>query len=588
MNFDRGNELKRMHIIYGFVAIICLIFVARLFYLQVIRYSYYQGQANASQLKQYSITADRGLIFAYDGNDRVPVVLNERRYNIVADPQVMTDREETAKVLSTVINVPYDQINTQLKNDKSRYEIIAKKQPKDIKEKINELVQTGEIDGVFIEATNQRVYPQSNLAASITGFVNDDAEGKYGIEQAENQLLSGTDGRVKALTDQHGIPLLAEGDNILIDPVDGEDITLSIDVAMQKQLEKILKSGLEEVQSKSGDIVIMNPNNGQIKALATYPTYDPAKFADVEDVSIFSNSAVSEPLEPGSTMKVLTAAAALDAGAVSANQSYYDPSFYKIDGATVKNIEEDGGAGQRTVTDILRYSLNTGATWLLMQMGGGELNERGRLVWHDYMVNHFKFGMKTGIEQGYEEPGVIPDPSDGYGLNIKYANTTFGQGMTVTPLQMAAALSAVVNGGTYYQPTYISGVTNSQGEFKNKEPVVVDSKTVSSETSKTIVSMMQEVVAGNSYSRPWAREGYIVGGKTGSAEVANPEGGYYDDRQNGTYVGFVGGNSPEYVIMVRVTEPKNGGYAGSRAAAPLFGSAVNMLIDNFAVQSSSN
>lgn len=285
-------------------------------------------------------------------------------------------------------------------------------------------------------------------------------------------------------------------------------------------------------------------------------------------------------------MKPLVAAAALNEGAVGKDQTYYDPSRFTIDDAVVSNIEEDGGAAVRSVSDILRFSLNTGATWLLMQLGGGELNEKGRQTWHEYLVNKYQFGKPTNIEQGYEEPGIVPSPTEGFGLNITYANTSFGQGITTTPLQMASAVASIINGGTYYQPTLVAGTQDSEGALTVKEPVVVNDNVVSDEVSNTMVEFMQTVVAGNSVTRGVMRDGYIVGGKTGTAEIARPEGGYYSDRFNGTYVGFVGGERPEYLIFVRVDEPKIPGYAGSQAAGPIFTSMVSALIDNFSVQAS--
>jgi cell division protein FtsI/penicillin-binding protein 2 len=580
INSTRG----RIRIVYAVIIFICAVFVFRLFYLQVIKHNYYQTLASENQLKRYSIPAERGIIYAMDGTEMVPLVLNERRYNIVADPQIIKDKDDVALKLADVLKMDKDEIAKKL-NTESRYEILAKKQTKEVKEEIEKLYASGEISGVFSEKTVLRVYPQGALAAQTIGFVDDEGRGKYGIEEYLDDQLSGTPGKVKALTDQDGIPLLASGENVLEDPVDGEDIVLTIDVAMQRQLEQILKTGLDNAKSKSGGALIVDPKSGQIKAIANYPSYDPAKFNEVSDTLLFTNPIVSSPLEPGSIMKPLTTAAALDSGSVTSQQTYYDPSFFKVDDAVVKNIEEDGGAATRSVSDILRLSLNTGATWLLMQMGGGELNEKGRSTWHDYMVNHYQFSKKTGIEQGYEEPGLVPDPKEGYGLNIRYANTSFGQGMTATPLQMAMAVTSIVNGGTYYQPTLISGSSTNQTDFSVSEPKVVKNDVVSSEVSKTIVEFMQTVVKGNSVTSKFAREGYIIGGKTGTAEIARPEGGYYEDRFNGTYVGFVGGDEVEYVILVRVDDPKIAGYAGSQAAGPIFGSLVNMLIDNFSVQS---
>jgi len=583
MNTPTANPNRRIRVLYGVIFAICIIIGLRLFYIQVIRYGYYESQAQLSQLKRFEIPAERGTIFALDGDEKVPLVLNEQRYNIVADPQIIIDKEETALRLADVFKTNKDDIKKNLERE-TRYEILAKKQTKDIKEKVEKLMADGDIIGVFAEKTVQRVYPQGILAAQVLGFVDDESKGRYGIEESLQQDLSGTAGRVRALTDQNGVPLLANGENVQVDPVDGLDVTLTIDVAMQKQAEKVLEDGLKSAISDSGSIIIINPNTGAIKALANYPSYNPAEFQKVEDTQIFTNPAVSAPLEPGSIMKPLTLAAGLDSGSVGRDQTYYDPSFWKIDDATVRNVEEDGGAATRSMSDILRFSLNTGATWLVMQMGGGELNQKGREVWYDYLTNHYEFGKNTNIEQGYEEPGYVPDPLEGFGLNIQYANTSFGQGISATPLQMGMAIAAIVNGGTYYQPTLVAGRTDGQGNYTENAPKVVNDKTVSSEVSKTLIEFMQNALEKNNILNKFTRAGYIVGGKTGTAEISRPEGGYYEDRFNGTYVGFVGGDRPEYVIMVRVDKPKIGGYAGTSAAGPIFGAAVNMLIDNFSVQ----
>lgn len=576
------SSINRIHLFYVVLTIIVVSIGLRLFYLQVLKHDFYQNEARNSQLKQFEIPADRGGIYAYDGTDIVPLVLNETRYRITADPEIVTDIDKTASSLAELLGRNVDEIKNQLSED-SRYEVLATKQTKEQKEKIDQL----KLPGIFTnEKVSLRVYVQGPVAGQILGFVNDEGAGNYGIEQYFEDELSGQPGKVKALTDQNNVPLLATEDNILEDPVDGRDIVLTLDVAMQRQVEALLKTGLDNAKSESGSAIILDANTGAVKAMANYPTYDPSKFNEVTDPKLFTNPAVSEPLEPGSVMKTLTAATALDLGAVGPDQTYADPSFFKIDGATVRNIEEDGGAATRSVSDILQFSLNTGATWLLMQMGGGELNEKGRVAWHDYMVNHYNFGSVTGIEQGYEAEGIVPSPTEGFGLNIQYANTSFGQGMTVTPLQMASAVASAVNGGTYYRPTFIAGRMDDSGVFQPQSPEIKHENVVSEATSNTLVRFMNNVVEKN--NRPAARASYQVGGKTGTAEIANPAGGYYEDRFNGTYVGYVGGDKPQYVIMVRVNEPKIGGYAGSKAAGPIFTSLSNMLLDNFAVSRISN
>ena len=574
------DYIKRVQIWYVLLLVIMAVFGVRLFYLQIIRHDYYKKTALSGQLKEYQIPASRGVIQAHDGDTTVPIVLNEKRFTLFADPKFVKDSAGAAAKIQKIIGGNQGDIEKKMKLS-TRYSILAKKLPRDQKDKLDAL----KLKGVGTREETIRTYPQGDLAAQILGFVDDEGTGKYGLEQALNNELQGTPGELKAITDAQGVPLVANTDNIVTEPKSGDKILLTIDVSMQRQLEDILKSGVEAAKSKSGDAIIMDPKTGAIKAMANFPTYNPAEFYKVEDGNVFNNAAVSTPLEVGSIMKPLTAAAALDLGVVSPGTTYFDPAKYKIGDATITNIEEDGGAGTRSVADILQLSLNTGATWLLMQMGGGEVNQKARETWHNYMVDHYHFGKATGIEQGYEADGTIPDPNDGYGLNIQYANTSFGQGMTATPLQMAGALSAVINGGDYYRPRLIDQVTDSNGKTTDKKPELLNGDVVSPQVSKEMQSLMANIIEKNYRLYGFAQldNKYLIGGKTGTAQFQKPGGGYYDDRFNGTFMGFVGGDEPEYVIVVRVDDPRVAGYAGTKAAAPIFVNLTNMLINNFNV-----
>ncbi len=560
---------------------VCAIFVIRLFYLQVIRHDYYQKAALSSQLKEYEIPAERGVIVAHNGDATIPIVLNEKLYTLYADPVYVKDARKAADEIARSIGGNAAEYQQVLETKSTRYVILAKKLSKEQSEKITKL----DLKGIGTREVPYRTYPQGSLAAQVLGFVNDEGEGKYGIEQALNNELKGKPGQLKAITDASGVPLAANEDNVNTEPEAGKRVVLTIDIGMQKQLEDLLKAGLARVRSESGGALILDAKTGAIKAMANYPTFNPAEFYKVEDASKFMNASVSSPLEIGSIMKPLTAAAALDMGVVHKDQTYYDPSQYKIDDAVVSNIEEDGGAGTRSVRDILQLSLNTGASWLLMQMGGGEINQQARERWHDYMVNHFLLGKPTGVEQGYEAAGVIPDPNDGYGLNIRYANTSFGQGMSATSLQMGAALASVVNGGTYYKPHLVEKTIDTSGKEHIQNPQVMRENVVKPEVGRAITEMMEYTIEKNAglYGFRRSHEAYSIGGKTGTAEVARPEGGYYTDIFNGMFMGFVGGDEPQYVIVVRVDKPKIPGYAGSEAAAPLFVNLSEMLIDNFGV-----
>jgi cell division protein FtsI/penicillin-binding protein 2 len=580
------TTLSRIRFWYACLLLCAGIFVVRLFYLQVIRHDYYQTAALTKQLKEYEVPASRGVIEATVNGQPVPVVLNESKYTLYADPIYVKDPKAAADAIARIIGGDAGEYENQLKTEDTRYVVLAKKLDKDKAEALDKL----EFKGIGTREASYRTYPQGTLAAQLLGFVNDENQGKYGIEEALDAQLKGTPGQLKAITDAQGVPLASNKDNIVTEPQAGDRLLLTIDLGMQQQLEDALKRGLEQAKSDSGSALILDANTGAVKAMANFPTYNPAEFFKVEDASVFNNAAVSAPLEVGSIMKPLTTAAAIDLGVVNRNTSYYDPGFFQIGDARVTNIEEVGGAATKTVTDIIQQSLNTGATWLLMQMGGGEINRQARERWHDYMVNHYGLGKPTGIEQGYEAGGSIPDPNEGFGLDIQYANTAFGQGMTATPLQMASAFAGVINGGTYYQPRLIEKVTLHDGTEKVMAPKPVRQGIVKSSVSSEMRAIMEYAFSKNYliYGIRSTYDEYSIGTKTGTAQVPKPEGGYYDDRFNGTFMGYIGGDKPQYVIVVRVNVPKIGGYAGSRAAGPIFASIIDGLINNGSVTPKTN
>jgi cell division protein FtsI/penicillin-binding protein 2 len=582
------QQLKRVRLLYGLLLCVIVVFGLRLFYVQVIRHEHYKVAALSDQLKQYQVPATRGIITAHEGDGTTPLVLNQTLYTVYADPTFIKHPEKVADSLALVLGGNSSDYIDKLKREHTRYVIIAKQVSKSKKQKLLDY----KYPGLGAQAQSYRVYPQGTLAAQLLGFVNTQGKGTYGLEQALNKELAGTPGELKAITDVHGVPLAASSGNISKPAVDGDDIGLTIDLPMQKQVEDFLKQSQEENQAQSVSAVVMNANTGAIKAMANYPTYDPAHYGDVADPSVFNTNAVSHPIEIGSIMKTLTTAAALDQGVIKPDTSYYDPASWVVDGYRITNIEEDGGARQQTIATLLNLSLNTGATWELMQMGGGEINTKARNAWHDYMANHYLFGHKTGVEQGYEASGYVPSPKENHaGIDLTYANTAFGQAMTATTMQAAAAMSAVLNGGTYYQPHLVESVTGADGNVTKTPPKVLKKDVVSAQVSADMVPLMQNVINNHHFSRRFDQNRYIVGGKTGTAQIAMPGGGYDPENYNGTYVGFVGGDKVQYVICVFVVKPQvnAGAYAGTAAAQPVFGNIAHMLIDNsYVLPKSSN
>lgn len=579
--FSPGAAGARVRIWYGLIIFILAIFGVRLFYVQIIRYGHYKEAALTKQLKQYEIPATRGTINAYEGDQIVPIVLNQKLYTLYADPvDVKTynkNPDKTANQVAAIIGGSASDYKEALTRQHTRYAVLAKKLTQDQYDKIAAL----KAGGLYMEESDYRTYPQGSMAAQTLGFVNDTGKGEYGIEQALNKQLQGKPGQLKAITDVNGVPLAASKGNTLIEPTPGDNVTLTLDISMQKQLEDILARDVQIDNAKAGNAVIMDIHTGAIKAIGNYPSYDPANYDKVDDPSVFNNGAVSNAIEIGSIMKLLTTSAAFDQGVIQPDSSYDDPGFWKVDGWDITNVDSKYVSAHRTITDILNLSLNTGATWELMQMGGGQINQKARTVWYDYMKNHYLFGQPTGIAQGYEAPGYVPKPADnGAGINLTYANTTFGQAMTATPVQMAAALSSVLNGGTYYKPYLVSQTVKADGSKTTTQPKVLKQDVVSPKVGDELLPIMEYMIAHHTFSRKFDQDKYIVGGKTGTAQIALPTGGYDPDYFNGTYAGVVGGDKPQYVIVVFVTKPQVKGYAGAGAAQPVFGDLAHMLIDN--------
>ena len=585
------DAISRVRLMYGILIVVIALFGIRLFYVQIIHYEYYKNAALSDQLKQYEIPAFRGVIEGFDGNSIVPIVLNQELYTLYADPTYIKSPDQVAAQIVQIIGGSTNTYTKQMQTPNTRYVILATKLSSDQSQKLLAL----KVPGLGTQNQDYRAYPDGSLASQVLGFVNNNGQGQYGLEQAMNADLAGKAGKVKAVTDVNGIPLAASKGNVETQPQNGDTIVTTLNLPMQAQVEQILANEYQKTHSQGLSAIVMDPNTGQIKAMANYPTYDPSNYQTVSNVNLFENAAIDNAIEPGSTMKILTTPAALDLGVIQPNTSFYDPAHWVVNGFNITDIEQDGGPRQQNIASILALSLNTGATWMLMQMsqpGGIQINQHGINSWYDYMVNHFRLGQTTGIEQGYESAGYVPKPDiSNPSIDLTYANTAFGQGVQVTALQMAAALSSILNGGTYYQPTLINQIVSPNGYAKVTPPKVLEQHAVKSNVGSELIPLMQNVVTTylhEGFSFMSFPPDYMVGGKTGTAQIANPNGGYYANKYNGTYIGFVGGNQPQYVIVVFNIEPNVPGYAGAFGGQPVFADIAHMLINDSFVAPKTN
>lgn len=559
------------------------VFVVRLFYVQIIQHGYYVDQAKASQMTKLTIVPERGAIYARDGaGDITPLVLNRTVYAVIADPHEIKD---AAKVRSTLQDIAGGELRQegldQLTDKQLRYVVLARQ----VSYTQAQLIKDKNLPGVGLQKGSKRTYPEGNLASQVLGYVNSDGEGQYGIEEALQGQLAGSPGLLQSVTDVRRIPLTI-GDSDVREPAkNGDTLVLSIDRNIQLKAEEELAAAMSQVRATKGSVLVMNPKNGQVLAMANLPSYDPEKFNEVSDYSVFQNRITALPYEAGSVTKTLTVGAGLDSGAVTVNSSFNDTSgCTRVEDASICNVEEDPRQANANMLTTLRYSLNTGVVHVLRQMGGGTINRQARDTFYQYFHDKFRFGQLTGVEQAGEAAGVVIAPSEQEGNNVRYANMAFGQGMDVTMIQTAAAFSASINGGTYYQPTLIYGTRTADGSIAERPPKVVTNGVLSTEHSNQLRELVwQGRKQGFFGSNDPA--GYIVGGKTGTSQVIDPRTGRYsDDNSIGSYLGFGGGSTPEYVIMVRVDDSKAAGHAGTTAAGPVFNRLSNWLLQYLNIQ----
>lgn len=562
-------------LLYLLVGII-LLFALRLFYLQVIRHDYYANRAFQTQVTKLTVLPERGKIYAMDGTATVPLVLNEKVYTVFSDPQEIEDvRSVTEAVRQIAGGNVVEGFQSQLTSKTSRYVVMAKQVTRTQAEKL----RTKKLAGVGFQEGTRRVYPEGQMGSQMLGYVNNDGLGQYGLEGALDDALKGRSGQLQTVTDVRQIPLTIGQNDVSKPAVDGDDLLLSIDRNIQQKTEDVLREGLERAKATKGSAIVMDPNTGRVLAMANLPTYEADKYTEIEDYQLFQNSIVSNPYEVGSVMKVLSMGAGLDSGAVSAQSTFDNTGYVEVDGAIIRNVEEDPIFPGTTMTDVLQYSLNTGVVYVLERMGGGSVNQKARENLFDYYTNRYRFDKVTGIEQAGEVNSILVRPNEGHGRNIRYANMTFGQGMNITMIQTVAAFSAAMNGGTYYQPTLLKGKIAEDGAIKEQPPKVIATNVLSPETSKTLRNMTvdgrQRGFFGNIDP-----SGYMVGGKTGTTQKIDAKTGKYsDDAEIGNYLGFGGAERPEYVIMVRVDDPQIGsGYAGTVAAGPIFNELSNWML----------
>jgi cell division protein FtsI/penicillin-binding protein 2 len=386
----------------------------------------------------------------------------------------------------------------------------------------------------------KRLYPNGTVGAQVLGFVSDDGLGQYGVEGRYDSELGGTPGHLAVARDPANREL-ALGLRTAVAAQNGDDLTLTIDLAVQNAVERELAAMVEREKSPGGAVVVLDPNDGAVLALASSPSYDPARVASANSEAL-RDRAISWTYEPGSTMKAITIAAALDKGLVTPTTSYQDVGYAVIGGRTLCNAQCKV-YGPTTVTQILARSQNAGAVFVASRLGAADLNA---------YLRAFGFGQRTGVDLAAETGGIVRPLAEWYPVDL--GTISFGQGLSITPLQLASAYAAIANGGTLYRPYVVASRRDADGEHRTA-PVAVR-RVISEETSAALRTMLTTTVD-NGIANAAALKGYSVAGKTGTAQIPSDDGRYVDDAYISSFAGFVPAVDPRMVVVVVLEKPQS-------------------------------
>lgn len=551
----KAEWLRRINILVILVVLAGLGLGFRLFQKQIVQSQKYLAQAENQYFVKEKIPASRGTIYT---SDMFPLATNSRLYQILAIPRQIKDKQEAATKLAPFVGKPAAEIFDLINNDKYYVPPLRKR----MTEAEGEEVANLKIKGITIMPENVRMYPAKELAAQVLGFVDADGNGHYGVEGFYNSELRGVAGTATGSKDTKGRIFSTEGEDKAIN---GANLILTIDQNIQYQAEKILKNAVEKYRADLGTLTVIEPRTGKILAMSNYPSFDPNEYnkVPVEKQGVFNNTAVSVPWEPGSVFKPLIMSMAINEGKVQSETRNNFAACVKVDSYDI--CTSTGEAyGDESMTQVLENSDNVAMVWLSDLLG--------KETMYNYLQK-FGFGRKTGIELDSENSGSLADVKKW--SNTQRATISFGQGISATPLQLLMATAAIANNGKMMQPYIVQKMEYNNGRSENHNTKEIG-QIIGSDTANKVASMMVSVVE-NGHGKKAAVKGYKVAGKTGTAEVPKPGGGYYTDRHIGSFVGFAPAENARFAMIVRLDNPKNTDWAES-SAAPTFGEMAAWLL----------
>ncbi len=566
---EKDNSLR---IISIFVLLGALAIVARLFVLQFLEHKYYSVLAlNKHEIYQ-QLYPHRGSVLLQDTRDKnkeYPAAVNRQYYSLYAVPRDIPAENivSTTDFLVGIFNFSQEEKNNllvKLSKKDDPYEPIAKKVSEEIKDKI----KSENLPGINFIGQEFRYYPEGKLAANVLGFTGQNEKGelsgRYGIEGFWDSTLTGRSGFLSGEKGALG-SIISSANRTLKQAENGSDLLLTIDRNLQYKSCERLRAGFIEYKAKSAALILMDPKTGAILSMCSMPDFDPNNYSEVEDVGVYNNTAIFTSYEPGSVFKPIIMSVALDLGLVSPFTTYTDSGERIINGYKIRNALEKI-YGLSTMTNVLESSINTGMIWVSEKIG--------RFRFKEYVEN-FGFGKKTGIGLDTEVSGDISSLSKS--AEIYTAVGSFGQGFTVTPLQIAVAYSALANGGKLPKPYIVDEVRHTNGQVDKTEPEL--GVVISSNADKLVTAMLISVVE-KTYARSASLKHYYVAAKTGTAQIP-AKGGYEKDKTNHTFVGYFPASDPKFVLLVKYEVPEQE-WAES-TAAPVFKDVSKFILDYYGI-----
>lgn len=608
------NPQRRIFFLMAIAAGLFAIVLLRLADLQIIRHGYYTTVAENQRKRAAELLPHRGTIYVSEGieHELFPVASNNQAWVAYAVPRDMQDphglakeisealyafrQRQTARVnttiattgqniLSTPTPTPEGEISPTLEpspvpddvaQELLHQQLIAKFDQKTdpyepllrpyetLDEDLLHFFQGKNYPGIILEEQERRIYPEGSLLAHVLGYVGFDNErriGRYGVEGFFDKVLEGDLGWLSGERDTKG-SIIGVGQSDFRAAQDGADIKLTVDRVVQSFIEKELEAGVKKYGAERGSVIVSDPKTGAILGMATYPTFDPNAYYAVHDARVQTNPVVSDIFEPGSILKPVIMASAIEENLVKPSTTFVDSGPVKVDKYTI-NTFDGKHYGLQTMTQVLEQSNNVGMVWVGQQLGAEKM--------YDYF-RRFGLGERTGIELEGETQTSIPKPKD---WNITtVATVSFGQGVAITPIQALNAINVIANQGTLTEPHIVESVKVGASEEKT-DPVIVR-QVISPQTASEVSAMMVSVIE-NGVAALARVPGYYMAGKTGTAQVPDERGKYSPDRKIISFVGFGPIEDPRFSILIKLDNPAGLSFA-SGTAAPMFRNIAAKLV----------